>query len=209
MTEPVTRPEAVPSARKKDTRRDDGEKARTWWFTLTHRERGDRGALAELRRCRSPVDVLGIRPAIALARNLGVTDNSSDDRTRNVLDLARVLARVKEDDPKRRPMRVAGFQKFVDPMAASAKSDEKPVLSETRLARLLRTGEGEEKVMAFARLIALLGGKINVGALASDFLYWNHPAFGDGIRERWAFDYYAAGSAAPDTSNQHNEETEE
>ena len=62
---------------------------------------------------------------------------------------------------------------------------------------MLETRDGEEKVAAFVRLIDLLDGKAKVDDLATDFLNWNHPVYGDRVRDRWAFFYYAAADAAP------------
>jgi hypothetical protein len=52
--------------------------------------------------------------------------------------------------------------------------------------------DGEEQVDAFIRLIKLLGRTASVPAVARDFLHWN-----DKTKQSWAFDYYAAGVAAP------------
>lgn len=183
------------------TRRNRGVDAMRWWRRLIDPENGDRGSLAELRRARSPLEAMSIRAAIDLARRLGTTHGSAHaDRTRDVLDLARVLAHVKEHDPSQRPMQSAGWKRFAGDRRESDAGDDRPKLAEARFRRLHDTGDGEEKVDAFVRLVALMGGTINVTALANDFLGWNHPLLGDRVRERWAFDYYHATSAVLTTA---------
>ena len=178
-----------------------------WWQQLrdpSRGGRGDPGTLAELRRCASTVEAMRLRAAIALAQRLGaVRADTPDFAVRAALDLARVLAHVKVHDPARHPMRAAGWKHFASMRKESEVGpDERPKLAEGRFRRLLQTGDGEEKVAAFVRLVALLGGTVNVAALAEDFLLWNHPVRGDRVRERWAFLYYAAGDAAPPAANE-------
>jgi CRISPR type I-E-associated protein CasB/Cse2 len=108
-----------------------------------------------------------------------------------------VLAHVKEHDATQPPMRAAGWKRFAGNRKESEAGDDRPALAEARFRRLLQTGDGEEKVAAFVRLIALLGQRVKIDDLARDFLLWNHPEVGDRIRERWAFFYYAAQDAAP------------
>jgi len=118
-----------------------------------------------------------------------------DWRITSALDLARVLAHIREDDPRQRPMQAAGWKSFPGDRRESDAGEGRPRLSEARFRRLLHSGRGEERVSAFARLIALLGGTVNVAELANDFWHWN-----DRTKRRWAFDYYAAGIATPPDS---------
>jgi CRISPR type I-E-associated protein CasB/Cse2 len=134
-----------------------------------------------------------IPEAVQLARRLGaLTGNARPDDARIVraLDLARVLAHVKETDVAA-PMRVAGWRSFPADQKSEA-GDDRPKLAEPRFQRLLQAEEGEERVTAFTRLIALLGGQANVTRIAEDFWYWN-----DRTKHRWAFEYYAAAVATP------------
>ncbi|MDR0788107.1 MAG: type I-E CRISPR-associated protein Cse2/CasB [Gemmatimonadota bacterium] len=172
-----------------------------WWdrYCNPSSEKTDPSVRARLRRARSRLDVIQIVPAVTLARRLGATDNSVSSWKLNAsLDLARVLAHVKANDSQH-PMRAAGWKNFPGDRKENevGVGEERPRLSEARFKRLLETGDGEEKIAAFTRLIALLGGTANVERLAKDFLMWNHPESGDRIRERWAFEYLAAGKAAP------------
>lgn len=195
MTLPSSTQAAPPAPR---ARSGPGTHALEWWSKLAHSTTGDPGTLARLRRARSPAEALGVRAAVSLARRLGGGRADSPDwRVRASVDLARVLARVKTHDVGRHPMRAAGWKRFAGERRESDAGDDRPILSEARFKRLLQTGEGEEKVVGFTRLIALLDGAVKVDDLAADFLSWNHPEWGDRVRERWAFLYYAAGDAAP------------
>lgn len=177
-----------------------GLPALEWWQRLSHPRHGNRGALARLRRSRSSLEAMQVPEAIELASRSGALVEGRqvpDWKVRAALDLGRVLAHVREHDPVRHPMRAAGWKHFAGTRRETDAGTDRPVLSEARFRRLVLTGDGEEKVAAFSRLIALLGGTVKVDDLACDFMSWNHPDHGDRVRERWAFIYYAAGSAAP------------
>jgi CRISPR type I-E-associated protein CasB/Cse2 len=179
---------------------DRGARAFAWWKRLIDPDRGDPGSLARLRRARSTLEALNVPAGASLARRLGAAHADAPDwRTRDTLDLARLLAHVKEHDAANRPMQAAGWKKFAGDKRESEAGDDRPRLSEARFRRLYETGDGEEKVAAFTRLVALMDGVVKVDALANDFLLWNHPDVGDRVRERWAFDYYHAWTAAPTT----------
>jgi CRISPR type I-E-associated protein CasB/Cse2 len=180
--------------------RESPHPALEWWRRLSDPRRGDPGTLARLRRSRSTLEAMQVPDALELARRLGAMprDGQAPDwKVRAALDLARVLAHVREHDPAQHPMRAAGWKHFAGRQRESDAGKDRPVLSEARFRRLLLTGGGEEKVSAFTRLIALLGGTVKVDDLARDFMRWNDPEHGDRVRERWAFLYYAAGTAAP------------
>lgn len=171
-----------------------------WWQRLTDPRRGDPGTLARLRRSRSTLEVMQVPDALELVRRLdGIPreGRAPDWKLRGTLDLARVLAHVRKHDSDRHPMRAAGWKHFAGSRRESDAGEDRPVLAEARFRRLLLTGDGEEKVNAFTRLIALLGGTVKVDDLARDFICWNHPEKGDRVRERWAFLYYGAATAAP------------
>jgi CRISPR system Cascade subunit CasB len=178
-----------------------GDRALAWWRRYcdpSNRER-DASVRARLRRCRAPVDVLGITPAISLARQVGgLTATSQDDDARFMaaLGLARVLSHI-ERHTTVRPMQAAGWKSFPNDRRESDAGEDRPRLSEARFRRLIETDVGEDQVAAFVRLVHLLDGEANVSAIASDFLDWAHPVRRERVRRRWAFDYYAAGVAAP------------
>ncbi|HXN87748.1 MAG TPA: type I-E CRISPR-associated protein Cse2/CasB [Methylocella sp.] len=164
-----------------------GEIARRWWTSLQPaRERGyrgDPGALARLRRA-SLIDAMTEPVTVRLHRELGLTRQTF---SRAAL-VACVLAHVREDEPRLKVARAAGPQS----------SGETGVLSALRFRRLLNMRGEDDCSIAFRRLAALLGKKVNIGDLAQSLLEWNDEEKGDRCRTRWAFDYYDAGFAAPD-----------
>lgn len=185
---------AAPEQRKPDP------PALVWWKRLRHPSSGNPGALAQLRRCRSTAEAMRLREAVTLAVRTGSVRGGAqapDWKVRAALDLARVLAHVKEHEPGRHPMKAAGWKRFAGERRESDAGDDRPVMAESRFRRLLQTGDGEEKVAAFVRLAALIDGRVDVAVLARDFIDWNDPVRGDRVRERWAFIYYGAASAAP------------
>lgn len=175
-----------------------GERALSWWVRLSDPVHGDRESMARLRRVHASREALEVAAAMPLLVALGIPDRKHDDAgARNVLDLARVLAHVRRHDPAQRPMQAAGWKRFAGIRRESEAGDDRPRLTEARFRRLYDARDGEERVAAFAQLITLLGGEVNVTAVAEDFLRWNHPELGDRVREQWAFDYYNASVAAP------------
>lgn len=175
-------------------------RAVTWWKAHCGSADGDPATRARLRRCRSTLDALAVPAAVDLARRLGAVRagaESPDWLVRGTLDLARVLAHVREHDPAQHPMQAAGWKTFAGARRESEAGEDRPRLSEARFRRLLQIADGEEKAAAFTRLVALLDGRADVGRIAEDFLLWSHPERGERVREQWAFIYYAAGSAAP------------
>jgi CRISPR type I-E-associated protein CasB/Cse2 len=172
------------------------ERSRAWWQEYCHPERGDPAARAQLRRCRSTRDAIMIPAALSLVRRLGAgTSSATDERVSRALDLARVLAHVRDDVQERLPMRALGWPRF--PGSERVGTEEnRPRLSEARFRRLMQAEGGEELVTAFVRLVRLIGeGGVSVERLAEAFLFWGHES--DRIRRRWAFDYYNAATAAP------------
>jgi CRISPR type I-E-associated protein CasB/Cse2 len=166
------------------------------------RRKFDPAVRAKLRRCRSNTDAAMIPAAVSLAIRLQALRSDVrvyDPSVDAVLGLARVLSFVTEDTPER-PMRAAGWQQFPGENSKSQSPENQPRLADARFKRLLGVKAGEEQVIAFTRLVRLLGGSVNVAELSRDFLHWRR----DETRRRWAFDYYAASFAAPksdDTSN--------
>jgi CRISPR system Cascade subunit CasB len=111
--------------------------------------------------------------------------------------VACVLAHVREDEPRLSVARAAG----------APPGEENGVLSVLRFRRLLSMRGEEDCSIAFRRLVALLGGKVNVKDLAESLLDWNDEEKGDRCRTRWAFDYFDAGFAAPDGEPQAAKDT--
>lgn len=179
-----------------------GERSLAWWRRHCEPLGGDAATRAKLRRCRSALDALTVPAAVSLVRQLGAHSSKAQDNDRRLiaaLGLARVLSHVTQHVPDT-AMRVVGWRSFPEGRKEGDAGRDRPKLAEVRFRRLLATGSGEEQVATFARLVSLLGGTVNVSAFASDFLDWTHPSRGDRVRQRWAFDYYAAGIAAPATT---------
>lgn len=172
-----------------------GDPAYEWWRDNCRSDARGPAIRAQLRRCRSNTEAAAIPAAVALARRVGalrLDDRPFDPRIDTALGLARVLAHINENASDR-PMRAAGWKSFPKEGGKGTSGDDQPRLAEARFRRLLEVESGEKQVAAFVRLVALLGGSVNVSALSRDFMRWEH----DDTRRRWAFDYYAASVAAP------------
>jgi CRISPR system Cascade subunit CasB len=178
----------------------DGEIAREWWGRYIGPDASETATRARLRRCRSVQEALSIIPAVHLARRLGGmrSDRDVSARLEAALGLAIVLASVRQDDPENRLMRSVGWSSF--PEDGKKEKLDQPLLSELRFKRLLLSRQ-DELIPVFSRLVKLMGGRANVADVAAGFLDWSHPWRGDRVRQRWAFDYYAAGAAAPSESS--------
>ena len=172
--------------------------ARSWWNQYCSPEKGDPGVRARLRRCRSTSEALAVGEAVELARRLGdVADRTpkGEYRFEADVDLARVLSHVRTDS-REHPMRAAGWPHFPSE-GSQGDGENRPKLSEPRFRRLMQTDSNEELVVAFKRLIDLLGGASNVADIAEAFRKWRQPWTRDRVKRSWAFIYYNAGSAAP------------
>lgn len=171
-----------------------GDTARDWWASICDPKRGDTAGRASLKRCRSATEALAIPAALGLARRLGAIREPLDQRRlERALGLARVLAHVTSESAVT-AMRAAGWGSFPgERREGDADPGSRPRLSEVRFRRLLQTEGGEEQVVMFIRLVRLIDGQVNIAALARDYLTWDW----DTTRHRWAFEYYAAGAAAP------------
>jgi CRISPR system Cascade subunit CasB len=171
------------------------ERARAWWRDLQpaaergQAKDGDRAALARLRRCVTPADALVEEATLALFRRLGLSAADQRHLPRVAL-IALVLAHVRADAEP-------GADGFRPPAVravgrASLEDEESARMSVLRFRRLLAAREDAELAQQMRRLAALADGRINVGDLAASLFFW-----GDQVRQRWAFEYYAAGAAAP------------
>lgn len=181
-----------------------GDRAYEWWRDNCQPASGDvqnvsrkrdPAIRARLRRCRSNTEAAAIPAAISLVRRLNALQNIASPSSPDVdaaLGLARVLAFVTENSAEG-PMKAAGWKRFPGDKPKSQPTDNQPRLAEARFKRLLGVKPGDDQVVAFTRLVTLLGGRVNVAELSRDFLQWDR----DTTRRRWAFDYYAASSALP------------
>ena len=161
--------------------------AAQWWHGLQpnlasgeRNPRADRAALAELRRANLPAAMQN--PAtLDLFRRLG---RKHPEALPDVALCAAVLASVREDDPRVRAARTLG--------PPPGEPDERAAMSPLRFRRLMEAPTPEERLIALRRATALAHGQINVRDLAAACLDWSEPR-----RQRWIFEYYAAGYAAP------------
>jgi CRISPR system Cascade subunit CasB len=106
--------------------------------------------------------------------------------------IAAVLAHVREEDDR----------KVVAAAAGEKIGDDQRRVHPLRLRRLLTAQSDADCLIAFRRLVALLGKRVNVADLAESLLEWPDAVRGGQRRRRWAFDYYGAGSAAPENHDQ-------
>lgn len=170
-----------------------GSVALGWWSSLQPEARpdgrrgGNPGALARLRRA-GLLDAVMEEATIDLFHRLRDVPRGAalgQLLVERAALIAAVLAHVR-DRETRKVAAVAG-----------EKSGDQRVLSPLRLRRLFATRSPADCLIAFRRLVALLGKEANVADLAESLFDWPDEFRGDGQRTRWAFDYYGAGSAAP------------
>jgi CRISPR system Cascade subunit CasB len=166
-----------------------------WWRGLqpnfSNGERNpnaDRAALARLRRA----DLLAAMqdPAtFTLFRALG---RQRPTELPEVALCAAVLAGVREDRPGERPARTLG--------PPSIETVEQAAMKPLRFRRLIEAATPDERLGALRRAVQLADRRLNLRELAAACLDWS-----DGRRQRWIFEYYNAGFAAP-TSEPASEE---
>jgi CRISPR system Cascade subunit CasB len=156
-----------------------------WWRDLRphpgQKRSGDRAALARLRRCTTVAEAMQEQATITLFRRCG----GAGPWDLPVAALAAaVLARVWADDP-------------TEPLIArrigpdSTAKPETALLKPLRFRHLMEAQSPDERLAALRRLIALVGGKLNVADLAAALLHWNEER-----QRRWVYDYWNAGQPA-------------
>jgi len=166
---------------------EDARTAVRWWRELqpylsdgSRNPRADRAALARLRRA----DLLGAMqdPAtFALFRSLG---RRHPNDLPSVALCAAALAGVREDRPAEHPARTLG--------PPSLDAVEQAAMKPLRFRRLIEVGTPDEQLGMLRRAVQLADGRLNVRELAAACLDWSDPR-----RQRWIFEYYNAGFAAP------------
>ncbi|PKL51805.1 MAG: type I-E CRISPR-associated protein Cse2/CasB [Nitrospira bacterium HGW-Nitrospira-1] len=143
-----------------------------WWEGLEK----DRGERAVLRRCGTIAEVV-FSPAYHRLRKALMNIGRVDD---NWLSLVAVLsARVKTNDSAA----------SIAEQMATGKADGSARVSGLRFRRLLKMKEQDELFTGMRRIIALLGGNINLQSLARSLYLWNDK-YAE-IRKEWAFKYYS------------------
>jgi len=131
-------------------RHEAGARAQRWWRILqpdpAAGRRGDRAALARLRRCASVSAAMQDEAALLLFRDLDASGHVREDRPGTV-------ARLVGPDSLEKP--------------------ETALLKPLRFRRLMEADSPDERLAAFRRLGALAGGALPVRDLAAALLDWN------------------------------------
>lgn len=140
-----------------------------WWRSLDD-NRGDR---AELRRCGTLAEVVFTPAYHRLRQSVCRSGAVHDD---GLALVAGLVARVKNN----------AMDHTVAGQMATGKSDGSARVSGLRFRRLLKVKEREDFFTAMGRVIALLGGTVNLQSLAKSAYFWN-----DITRKQWAFEYYS------------------
>ncbi len=175
--------------------KDQADAAWKWWRSLQPMETedggklpGDRATSARLRRCSSPLEA-ATEPATAkLFKALGLA--KTDHNIARTAVLAAVLAHVR-DEPK-------PSKRIAEAIGAAAGVDANEALVKPNRFKHLVSARGDEEILiAFRRVVAMLGRTANVKDLARLILCWTDDEAGDRARTRFAFDYHGAGFAAP------------
>ena len=140
-----------------------------WWRELDN----NRGERAALRRSAALAEV-AFSPAYHRLR-LAVGRFGAVDYEGLAL-VAGLAARVKID----------GEGSTIAEQMATGKVDGSARVSGLRFRRLLKVKEQEALFTSMTRIIALLGGNVNLQSLAQSVYFWN-----DRTRKKWAFEYYS------------------
>jgi CRISPR system Cascade subunit CasB len=141
----------------------------TWWRGLDT----DRGERAILRRSATLAEV-AFSPAYHRLR-LAVSRFGPVDYEGLAL-IAGLAARVKVDSEG----------SSIAEQMATGRADGTARVSGLRFRRLLKVKEHGELFASMNRIIALLGGGVNLQSLAQSVYCWN-----DRCRKEWAFEYYS------------------
>jgi CRISPR system Cascade subunit CasB len=165
---------------------DEKRAAARWWRGLQPygsdgkvNPGADRAALARLRRA----DLMAAiqEPAtLVLFRELG---RKRPADLPDVALCAAILASVREDRPEH-PARTLG--------PPSMDRIEQAAMKPLRFRRLIEAEVLDERLIALRRAAQLADRRLNVRELAAACLDWSEVR-----RQRWIFEYYAAGFAAP------------
>jgi CRISPR system Cascade subunit CasB len=151
----------------------------TWWRWLDD----NRGERAVLRRCGTLTDV-AFSPAYHRLRSVVSRFGSVDDN--GLALVAGLAARIRGD--------IGGVSIAEQMATAKSGGDAKARVSGLRFRRLLKVKEQEDLFSAMTRVIALLGGAVNMQSLAQGVYLWNDN---DKTRKQWAFDYYSKAPGEP------------
>lgn len=142
-----------------------GKVLHDWWQQLQK----NRGARAELRRCRKPAQVM-LHPVYCSLYNrfrpMMEDDSGWEER---LAAIAGLLAHVEHESGSSLARQMAG---------------NPPEVSELRFRRLLQH-KRTELYVPMIRVLRKLNKTANIYDLAASVFYW-----GDAVRKRWALDYF-------------------
>ncbi len=162
--------------------------ARQWWHELvpdaTTGRRGDRAALARLRRAATPLEAAEEQETIDLARRLGAGLRTLDD----VAVCAAVLAHVRQDEGGPIARRIGPDPRY---------QKRRPLVSPLRFRRLIQADTPEDRLIQFRRLLSLADRTADVADLAKALLNWS-----EWRRREWIFRYYAGEPPAPQPASE-------
>lgn len=169
---------------------DENQLIWNWWKALQPSQdgkfRGDRAALAKLRRASSIMEAAAEPATAELFKKLGF-ERACRDLPRAAL-IAAVLAHIR-DDGKEKLARAIGTPRGGEGTTA--------LVSPLRLKRLIAAREPDDLLIAFRRAIAILGHTANVKDVAKQLLLWTDDRTADSARTLFTFDYHNAGAYAP------------
>lgn len=163
-----------------------------WW----DKNREDKAAMAKLRRCHKPLDVMFIPAGISFVWRAGLLGGKFE---LYAAALAAVLAHVKENIQSEdgKPARAIGYK---IPPDSPQRETEQPLWPNPRFRRLMQIDGPEELMTYMVRLVRHLDGQVNIKDLSNSMLRWN-----DNTKRRWADDYYIPTSTAQSSSQESTE----
>lgn len=137
----------------------------SWWRNLEN----DKGARAELRRCDSPEAVMYHPAFVRLSQKLQPLLKDHPNWPNRVAMVVGLLSHVRREDTRTLALAMAG---------------NPPVVSELRFRRLLQR-DRSDLYGAMIRVLRMLDYQANLPDLMGSVFFW-----GDGVRRRWALDYF-------------------
>lgn len=167
----------------------DVSAAARWWRGLVpdpiRKNRGDRAALARLRRCSTVMDAMLDPETVRLLRS---ANGSGQQDLETAALTAAVLAHVRDDNQALPVARQIGPE--------SPDKPETALVKPLRFRRIIDAATPDERLTAFRRLAALADGRLNVADLAWALVRWD-----DETRIRWTYEYWNAGQRDVAASN--------
>ena len=165
----------------------------TWWRHMQpdpdKSHPGDRASLAKLRRCATVAEAMQEPATFDLYRRGG--GRGPNDLAAAALAAA-AMAHVRKDDREHRSIARRIGPDNTDKM-------ETALVKPLRFRRLMEADTEDERLIAFRRLAAIAGKKLNIADFSAALLNWS-----DERKRRWIYDYWNAGQI--DTPA-HTEET--